>query len=98
MFSYPEANATGPPTPPCLDTFLGLHETLIFYPSTVQDDSAPIGIQTRAYGLDLTLISIALGFDRRLMIPYPKQPDVIQMLFYSEDDPDATIVIKKEVP
>ncbi len=22
MFSYPEANATGPPTPPCLDTFL----------------------------------------------------------------------------
>ncbi|PON14996.1 hypothetical protein C2W62_26145 [Candidatus Entotheonella serta] len=77
---------------------LGLHEMLIFYPSTVQDDSAPIGIQTRAYGLDLTPISIALGFDRRLMIPYPKQPDVIQMLFYSEDDPEATIVIKKEVP
>ena len=23
MFSYPEANATGTPTPPCLDTFLG---------------------------------------------------------------------------
>ncbi len=77
---------------------LGLHETLVFCPSDAKDNAAPVGVQTQAYGLDLTPHSVALGFDRKLMIPHPKQHSVIQMLSYSEDHPEATIVFRKEAP
>jgi hypothetical protein len=79
---------------------LGFHELLLFLATDAEGkpDPVPVAIQTRAYGIDLTLYSVSVGFDRTFVIPHPKKASTVQLIFYSQTHPKATSVFRKEVP
>jgi hypothetical protein len=78
---------------------LGLHEMLVFFAVDAEGnpDPGPVAILTRAYGIDLRPGSISVGFERVFAISYPKKESVIQMISYSEKQPETTCIRRKEV-
>ncbi len=79
---------------------LGFHETLLFFATapTGALDPSPVAMQTRAYGLNVTPSTLALGFERTLAIPYPPSASVIQLFSYNQDAPHRTVIFRKEIP
>lgn len=78
---------------------VGLQETLVFLAVDAAGRTEPdaVAVLTRAYGIDFGAGSISVGFDRRFTIFYPRQASVIQMISYSEGQPEITRIRRKEV-
>ena len=79
---------------------LGLHETLSFYPEELESNKiyGPIAYHNKSYGLDIGSGYFSIGFFRAFIVSTAPQNGVCQHLYYSEENPEKTIIIREDIP
>jgi hypothetical protein len=83
--------------PPPVGLTLGFAEEVVFLAEGTDETRVAVGFQHTVFGLAVTSESLALGYDRTMLVPAPPAVGlgVVQVLRYDAAHPGRSIVYRK---